>query len=487
MLSRITRRDFLAEASTAILASGSFISSGCKPQNKNSTKTPWNHLPQLEGMLSFDSAMRTDMAMDIGKNFTKMPAAVFRPKSVDDIVKIVLHANVYKLKVAMRGVGHSQYGQTLAENGIVIDSRSLDRITLLEGNMADVQAGASWNKVIEATLQRGLAPPALGDSMMISVGGILSSGGISNSSHLYGAIVDTIIELDVVTGRGELVTCSPQRNSELFDIVLAGMGQCGLITRARIKLIAIPPYVVRCNFNYANLKEFLDDYLRLANEGMNEHLGAYVLPRSPGENWKFRINIGKFCNSTDEYHADHIISRLKADSRDDPVTMTFADYLQREQLRDERNNERWKSIPTRLLFTTFFLPKSISQEFISGILNTPSETDKMLRFSIYALPRHLFSRPMLVLPNEDFLLSIFLFHEVIVDDEERYLKMVATVKKLSSRIRSAGGKLYPPYAPFFTSKDWQDHYGAKQWSRLVAAKQEYDPNLTLTPGMSIIA
>jgi len=43
-----------------------------------------------------------------------------------------------------------------------------------------------------------------------------------------------------VTGKGELVTCSEDRNSELFHAVLGGLGQFGIITRARIALEPAP-------------------------------------------------------------------------------------------------------------------------------------------------------------------------------------------------------------------------------------------------------
>jgi len=47
----------------------------------------------------------------------------------------------------------------------------------------------------------------------------------------------------LVTGKGEFVTCSPQKNSELFNAVLGGFGQFGVITRARIALEAAPKRV----------------------------------------------------------------------------------------------------------------------------------------------------------------------------------------------------------------------------------------------------
>lgn len=46
-------------------------------------------------------------------------------------------------------------------------------------------------------------------------------------------------------GKGELVTCSDDQNSELFHAVLGGLGQFGIITRARIALESAPQRVRR--------------------------------------------------------------------------------------------------------------------------------------------------------------------------------------------------------------------------------------------------
>src|SRR6266571_6044744 len=148
------------------------------------------------------------------------------------------------LRVVLRGRGHSQYGQTQAENGIVIDSGNLNNIQVgPEG--VDAQPGAFWANVATLTLAKGLTPPVFpATCLALSVGGTLSVGGIGNTSHHYGAQVDTVTEVDVVTGDGRLVTCSPNRESELFNMVLGGLGQCGIIVRSRIRLIPAPSYVM---------------------------------------------------------------------------------------------------------------------------------------------------------------------------------------------------------------------------------------------------
>jgi len=46
-----------------------------------------------------------------------------------------------------------------------------------------------------------------------------------------------------VAGKGEVVTCSENRNADLFHGVLGGFGQFGIITRARISLEPAPKMV----------------------------------------------------------------------------------------------------------------------------------------------------------------------------------------------------------------------------------------------------
>jgi FAD/FMN-containing dehydrogenase len=53
------------------------------------------------------------------------------------------------------------------------------------------------------------------------------------------------------------------------------------------------------------------------------------------------------------------------------------------------------------------------------------------------------------------------------------------------RALTAGGKVYPPFAPILTQAQWQDHFGAETWKRFAAAKTRFDPRNVLTPGAGI--
>lgn len=196
--------------------------------------------PSLDGALLFDEPSRVAIAVDNSNIYHRIPAAVLRPKSVQDIVKVVQYANRRSLKVVMKGRGHAQYGQSQAEGGIVIDSGNLNAVQVEPGSL-DAQPGAFWTNVATASLAKGVTPPVfLATCLGVSVGGTLSVGGIGSNSIHHGAQVDTVTEMDVVTGDGRLMTCSADREGELFNMVLAGIGQCGIIVRARLRLMPAP-------------------------------------------------------------------------------------------------------------------------------------------------------------------------------------------------------------------------------------------------------
>ncbi|GMP82646.1 hypothetical protein CsSME_00036863 [Camellia sinensis var. sinensis] len=74
--------------------------------------------------------------------------------------------------------------------------------------MLDVGERRLWIDVLKSTLEYGLAPKSWTDYLYLSVGGTLSNGGISGQAFNHGPQIRNVYELDVVTGKGEILTCS---------------------------------------------------------------------------------------------------------------------------------------------------------------------------------------------------------------------------------------------------------------------------------------
>lgn len=479
--SPLTRRAFLASVTSAALIVG------FNPRNRSwitrteAAQPGWDQLPKLDGALLLDETSRNALATDGGQYFHRVPLAVLRPLSNEDIVKTVQFANAHKLKVAVRGQGHSQYGQTLVEGGIVIDSSTLNAVKMPAPGTVDTQAGATWNHVTRVTLAKGLTPPAMGNTMTLSVGGILSVGGWSNSSHLYGSVADTVQELDVVTGDGRLGTCSRQRDAELFDMVLAGMGQCALIVGARIRLVSAPGFVTRRNLVYDDLKAALADGKQLTARGTCEHLSCTAIRERDGA-WSFAIEVGKFHDSSSPVAWDVLTAGLKFKSASTPTTASYADYLQREAASNATIREARKKNPVHAAFLTMFIPASAADDFLARILATPQETAGAFRIAPVMFDTRKFGRPMFKLPGEDITLVLWMFRTVRKGDVAGYTALMETNRAMLERMRAAGGKAYPPQVPYSSRAEWEEHYGPDTWRRLLTAKKTYDPNGILTPG-----
>ncbi|PHT73559.1 hypothetical protein T459_24344 [Capsicum annuum] len=141
----------------------------------------------------------------------------------------------------------------MAQNGVIVEMKSLNnnynnnrnygiRVSWDSelGFYADVGGEQLWIDVLRTTLEYGLAPVSWTDYLYLTVGGTLSNAGISGQTFRHGPQISNVHEMDVITGKGEFVTCSKDMNSELFFAVLGGLGQFGIITRARIVLDKAP-------------------------------------------------------------------------------------------------------------------------------------------------------------------------------------------------------------------------------------------------------
>jgi cytokinin dehydrogenase len=213
--------------------------------------------PQLDGVLLMDAASRAADAGDKGNIITHMPCAVLRPGSVDDIQRMIRYCRRYDLKVATRGQAHTMFGQSLSP-GLVIENGALDQIHSIGPNGADVDAGVRWKDLLIAAFAQGLTPAVLTGYTNLSVGGTLSVGGVSGRNYA-GAQVDHVRELEVVTGEGYVQRCSLHQHRDLFEVMLGGLGQCGVMTRATIDLVPVKPMVRLYNPVYADTTTLFRD------------------------------------------------------------------------------------------------------------------------------------------------------------------------------------------------------------------------------------
>ena len=440
-------------------------------------------LPKFDGTIVVDDASRAAVAMDSGNLFHNVPAAVLRPGSARDIVKIVRYANDHGLKIAMRGDGHSRYGQTQAGGGIVIDMRSLGAIQLRDATSIDAQPGAFWSGVTLVALAKSRTPRVVpATCMALTIGGTLSAGGIGRTSHLFGALVDNVLELDVVTGDGRLITCSPQRESELFNMVLGGMGQCGVIVRARLPLVRAHTHVMMQKLTYSDLGVYLEDQRRIASASRFD--GQYGLAtRAAGGQWRYAIEVARFFTPPDTPVMTPLATGLHFE-HSTATRLTYQDYLYRFEA---ENAARLAGSTRPSPGTAVWIPASTTKEFLEDVLALPQETSGIPRnaggeyFGLHPMNIHRFSRPLFKLPHEDQAFGVWLHRTAPTGDAAALSSLMESQRGFLAKMTELGGKRYAPFSMIMSRDEWAAHFEPDVWKRFSAAKRKYDPGHVLSP------
>ena len=440
--------------------------------------------PAFDGVLLLDDASRAAAADDFGHLLHRQPLAVLRPGSVSDVVELVRFARRNNIQVAARGQAHSTQGQTQVEAGVVVDMATLATVHEISPSNALVDGGTRWLDLLTQTIPQGLTPPILVDFLELTVGGTLSLGGIGSQSFRHGPQVDNVFELQVVTGEGELVSCSATNNTTLFNAARSGLGQFGLIVRARVRLIPAPPNARLYHAFYSSLPDFLADLEKLIDDNRFDTVQGFAVPDGAG-NWLYQLETTKYFSPGHEPDDAGLLSGLAFNpGTESAQDMTFFDYLNRlaPLVAFLRQIGVW-AFPHPWI--NLFVPAGTAQTLIGETLATLTVDDVgQGPILIYPFNRELFRAPFFRVPDSRHFFVFALLRNAVPPTPDRAAQLIAANRTLFERAAMLGGKRYPFDSVPMTRHDWQKHY-QPLWGAFVSAKRHFDPAEILTPGHGI--
>ena len=109
---------------------------------------------------------------------------------------------------------------------------------------ADVLGMTTYEQLVDATLPHGLVPLVVPQLKTITLGGAVTGLGIESSSFRNGTPHESVLDLDVLTGAGEVLHVTPDGpHAELFAGFPNSYGTLGYALRLRIELEPVSPYV----------------------------------------------------------------------------------------------------------------------------------------------------------------------------------------------------------------------------------------------------
>lgn len=445
-------------------------------------------IPALDGELVTDPASIAAVSTDAGNIVHKTPIAVLRPGSVRDVQAMVRFCARSGIRVAARGQGHTTFGQSLVEGGLIIEMSTLNTIHSVTPTSADVDAGLKWKDLLLAVVPQGLTPPVLTGFTGLSIGGTLSVGGIS-STNGSGAQVDNVRALQVVTGRGDLVWCSALQNRELFEVALGGLGQCAIIVRAIVDLVPAKAMVRTYSLTYTSNSAFFRDFRELLRRGELNDVQNLWFP-NPAGGWLYQLSAAAFYDPATPPDDSQLLRGLSVDPTSaQTADIPYLNYVLRvDVLVDQlRQLGLWDNV----LHPWFdvFLPDATIERYVGEVVPTLQPDDVGVAGLMLLFPqrRSRFTRRFLRVPRQNewfYLFDILTSANTPGPNPDFESRMMTRNRTLFEKARRYGGTRYPIGSLDFSRLDWAIQYG-ETYPELVLLKQRFDPAGILTPGPGI--
>lgn len=142
----------------------------------------------------------------------------------------------------------------------------LNRIVKIDNETLWAEPYVTQEELAKAALPLGKIPPVIAEFKKISVGGAIMGSSLESSSHRYGQFNDPCLEYELLLGDGSIVNASAKERSDLFYAVSGSFGSLALLTKAKIPLIPVKPYVDVQVLRYKNLDDYFKALKKLCHE-----------------------------------------------------------------------------------------------------------------------------------------------------------------------------------------------------------------------------
>jgi len=122
---------------------------------------------------------------------------------------------------------------------------------------ADVAGMCTYDDLVTATLPYGLSPLVVPQLKTITLGGAVTGLGIESASFRNGLPHESVLEMDILTGAGEVITASPNQHQDLFRGFPNSYGTLGYSVRLKIELETVKPFVALRHIRFHSLDDLV--------------------------------------------------------------------------------------------------------------------------------------------------------------------------------------------------------------------------------------
>ncbi|KAH7322467.1 hypothetical protein B0I35DRAFT_509816 [Stachybotrys elegans] len=195
-----------------------------------------------------------------------VPAAVVRPKDAEQVSAFVQCAAQNNVKVQARSGGHSyaNYGLGGYDGSLSIDLRNFRYVRLDETSWHATVGSGSLLGDIDDLLdnQKGNRVFPHGVCPGVGIGGHATIGGLGPSSRMWGAALDHIVEVEVVTANGTIVRANEKKHEDLFFAIRGAAAGFGIVTEFVMSTVQKPKTTIHFTHRtpYAKAEEIVRQF-----------------------------------------------------------------------------------------------------------------------------------------------------------------------------------------------------------------------------------
>lgn len=150
-----------------------------------------------------------------------------------------------------------------------LDTSGLTGVVAVDADArtADVEGMCTYEDLVAATLPYGLSPLVVPQLKTITLGGAVTGLGIESASFRNGLPHESVLELDILTGTGEVVTASPTQHADLYRAFPNSYGTLGYSVRLKIELEDVKPFVAIKHLRFHRIEDLVAEMDRIIETG----------------------------------------------------------------------------------------------------------------------------------------------------------------------------------------------------------------------------
>jgi FAD/FMN-containing dehydrogenase len=279
----------------------------------------------------------------------RRPALIARCRDQYDVARALAFARTHDLPVTVRGGGHNVGGFAVADGALLIDLAELQRVEV-DPLTATVRAetGLLLGGLDAATQAHGLAVP-VGINSTTGLAGLTLGGGIGWLMRRHGLTIDSLLEIELVTAEGRVLTVSDEHHPDLFWAMKGAGSNFGVATAFRFRAQRVGPTVLAgpILWQLDQAPHVLRAYRDLSADFPDEVTTICSVRQAPPAPWipaalhgRHVLQVGT-CHAGDPETAEHDLAPLRRLGRPAVDALRPRPFVELQQLMDATVPRGW--------------------------------------------------------------------------------------------------------------------------------------------------